>query len=65
MFKLIIKTCQNYIVAIPIEIWDITYRALETFKTVDAIACEDTRHTLQLLTHFGIRKLPEVLLRPE
>lgn len=35
---------------------DITHRALETFKQVDVIACEDTRHTLQLLTHFGIRK---------
>jgi len=35
---------------------DITVRALETFKTVDYIACEDTRHTLGLLTHFEIRK---------
>ncbi len=35
---------------------DITHRALETFKAVDVIACEDTRHTLHLLTHFGIRK---------
>ncbi|MGP1577439.1 MAG: 16S rRNA (cytidine(1402)-2'-O)-methyltransferase [Treponema sp.] len=35
---------------------DITVRALETFKTVDCIACEDTRHTLKLLSHFEIRK---------
>jgi len=35
---------------------DITYRALETFRSVDVIAAEDTRHTLQLLSHFEIRK---------
>ncbi len=35
---------------------DITFRAIETFKAVDVIAAEDTRHTLQLLTHFEIRK---------
>jgi len=46
-----------YIVGTPIgNLGDITYRALETFRTVDVIAAEDTRHTLQLLTHFGIKK---------
>ncbi|MCQ2982012.1 MAG: 16S rRNA (cytidine(1402)-2'-O)-methyltransferase [Treponemataceae bacterium] len=46
-----------FIVATPIgNLGDITYRALETFRTVDVIAAEDTRHTLQLLTHFEIRK---------
>ena len=48
---------QLYIVGTPIgNLGDITYRALETFRTVDVIAAEDTRHTLQLLTHFEIRK---------
>ena len=46
-----------YVVGTPIgNLGDITYRAVETFKNVDVIAAEDTRHTLQLLTHFEIRK---------
>ncbi len=46
-----------YIVGTPIgNLGDITYRALETFRSVDVIAAEDTRHTLQLLSHFEIRK---------
>ncbi len=46
-----------YIVGTPIgNLGDITARALETFRTVDVIAAEDTRHTLQLLSHFEIRK---------
>ena len=46
-----------YVVGTPIgNLGDITYRAVETLKNADVIAAEDTRHTLQLLTHLEIRK---------
>lgn len=46
-----------YIIGTPIgNLGDITYRAVETLKNVDVVAAEDTRHTLQLLTHLEIRK---------
>ena len=46
-----------FIVGTPIgNLGDITFRALETLKSVDFVAAEDTRHTMELLTHFEIRK---------
>ncbi len=35
---------------------DITIRVLNTLKTVDVIACEDTRHSLLLLNYYDIKK---------
>ncbi len=44
-----------HIVATPIgNLGDLSARALETLKAVDAICAEDTRHTRQLLSHFGV-----------
>ncbi len=46
-----------YIVPTPIgNLKDITFRAVEVLKEVEAVFCEDTRRTLVLLNHFGIQK---------
>ncbi len=46
-----------YVVATPIgNLADVTLRALHVLGMVDAVACEDTRHTAGLLQAFGLHK---------
>ena len=48
---------QLYIVATPIgNLGDISFRAIETFKNVDLILCEDTRQTKKILQKYAINK---------
>ncbi|MDR2177514.1 MAG: 16S rRNA (cytidine(1402)-2'-O)-methyltransferase [Treponema sp.] len=45
-----------YIIGTPIgNLGDLSFRAVETLKSVSLVACEDTRRTLKLLSHLGIR----------
>ncbi len=51
-----LKTSALYVIATPLgNLGDMTLRALDVLRAVDAIACEDTRHTRRLLDHFEIR----------
>ena len=46
-----------YVVATPIgNLGDLTPRAAETFAAADFVAAEDTRVTLRLLNHLGLKK---------
>lgn len=50
-------TGKLYVVGTPIgNLSDFSPRGIETLESVDYIAAEDTRVTLRLLTHFGIKK---------
>lgn len=46
-----------YVVATPIgNLADLTLRAIHVLSLVDAVACEDTRHSASLLQHLGLHK---------
>jgi 16S rRNA (cytidine1402-2'-O)-methyltransferase len=50
-------TASLYVVATPIgNVTDISLRALHVLSLVDAVACEDTRNTAQLMNRFGLHK---------
>jgi len=51
------ETGKLFIVSTPIgNLEDITYRAVDTLRSVDLILAEDTRHSAKLISHFQISK---------
>ena len=55
-----------YIIATPIgNLSDVSPRVIETIKSLDALACEDTRHTGNLLHLLGIERPPLVFSNHE
>lgn len=51
-----------YVLCTPIgNLGDISYRAVEVLGTIDAVACEDTRHSRRLFDRYGLKK-PQFLL---
>lgn len=52
-----IKVKLLYLIPTPIgHLDDMTYRAVDSLKKADCVLCEDTRRSVQLLNHYGIKK---------
>ena len=53
----------GHLIVIPTPIGnleDMTYRAVRVLKELDALACEDTRHTRRIFERYGIER-PQIL----